>query len=583
MTDPLLRFYEQELTFVRRALGQFGQDHPAHAKSLNIHQGQIEDPSMARLLDGVALLNANVEKQLSEQLPEVIDGLLSVLYPSYSQVVPSIVYLELNKEQANTETATLPRNAQFVGFSNEKERTFSTVDKLEITPFSLIDVNAISAPFNFNRPSHAAHTTAAIQLTLSTGDPDLHFSHLDCKDLDFFVQGFEKNADSLVELLLANTAAISISDEESGQHYPIDSQQLKSRISDLEFRFLPERGNQFSGYQSMAEFFYFKEKRQFFRLKGFGDHSRKLATSTLKINLFMTSLPTEFVRLFNKDVFKLNVVPAINLFRQMGEPISYDQRQLTIPVNADAHSDDTIDVVDVMEVYEITPSGEKALIPLFKDKYANNKSYDYWQCKRDLNDGLHLAITLSNQPSIEFNKLYGTRLLCSNGKQACDIGAQLECLESIDLPGSFSVIYPPSAPIEREKDQNLHWQFIGLLNCNFTSLLQAKHPEEALKQMLKLCSRNQISATEIQMIHAVKFKSLVSALRVLGKNVFSPGTEIEITLDTTSPYMAFCDVLNRFFQQFCSFDRYVQLKIRIYGRDGIVKQYPKIHGSQSCL
>ncbi len=70
MTDPLLRFYEQELTFVRRALGQFGQKHPAHAKSLNIHQGQIEDPSMARLLDGVALLNANVEKQLSEQLPE---------------------------------------------------------------------------------------------------------------------------------------------------------------------------------------------------------------------------------------------------------------------------------------------------------------------------------------------------------------------------------------------------------------------------------------------------------------------------------------------------------------------------------
>ncbi len=43
MSDPLLRYYEQELTFVRRALGQFGSEHPEHAQRLNIHQGQIED------------------------------------------------------------------------------------------------------------------------------------------------------------------------------------------------------------------------------------------------------------------------------------------------------------------------------------------------------------------------------------------------------------------------------------------------------------------------------------------------------------------------------------------------------------
>jgi len=584
MTDPLLRYYEQELAFVRRSLGQFGHEHPAHAESLNIHQGQIEDPSMARLLDGVALLNANVEKQLSDQLPDVIDGLLGVLYPSYIQTVPSVVYLQLNSEQESIEATRLPKNAQFSGKNGEQECLFSTVDNLEIAPFLLTDVQAISAPFNFNRPACAGHnSTAAIQLSLSTGDPDVHFSHLDINDLDFFVQGFENNADSLVELLLSNTCAISVSDSECQRHLAIHNQQLKSRISDLEFTFLPQYGNQFSGYQLIAEFLYFKEKRQFFRLKGFGQYAKQFASSELKVNLFMTSLPSEFIRLFDKEVFKLNVVPAVNLFNQVGEPVSYDQRSLTIPINADAHSDDPIEVVEVLEVYEITPSGEKPLVPLFKDKYANNRHCDYWQAKRDLNDDIHLAISLSTQQSLEFNKLYGTRLLCTNGKQACGINGQLECLESIDLPGEFSAIYPPSAPIEREKDQNLHWRFIGLLNGNFASLLQAPHPEEALKQMLSLCSRSQVSANEIQMIRAVKFKSQVSALRVMGKNVFSPGTEIDITLDTNGPYLVFCDVLNRFFQQFCSFDRYIQLKIRIYGRDDIAKQYPKVHGSQLCL
>ena len=95
MTEPIMRYFEQELAFVRRSLGQFGQEYPTHAEKLNIHQGKIEDPSMARLLDGVALLNAKVEKKLSEQLPEVIEGILGVLYPSYIQTVPSVAYLRV--------------------------------------------------------------------------------------------------------------------------------------------------------------------------------------------------------------------------------------------------------------------------------------------------------------------------------------------------------------------------------------------------------------------------------------------------------------------------------------------------------
>ena len=114
MTDPLMRYFEQELTFVRRALGQFGQQHSEHAERLNIHQGQIEDPSLARLLDGVALLNATVEKQLSEQLPEVVEGLLGVLYPSYIQTIPSVAYLQLAQEEDVPESVLIPKGLSLI-------------------------------------------------------------------------------------------------------------------------------------------------------------------------------------------------------------------------------------------------------------------------------------------------------------------------------------------------------------------------------------------------------------------------------------------------------------------------------------
>lgn len=583
MTDPLLRYYEQELAFVRRSLGQFGNAYPAHAESLKLHRGKIEDPNIARLLDGVALLNATVVKQLSDQLPDVTEGLLDVLYPSYIQTVPSVAYLELNTSDEPIEATSLPAGSQFVASVNEGECTFTTVDDLHIAPYHITAVGALSAPFSFNRPAEAEQSSAVIQISLSTGDPELHFRHLELSDLDFFVQGFENNADSLVELMLSNTACISISDPDFQQHITIDNQRLKNRVSDMSFKFLPEHGNQFSGYQLINEFFFFKEKRQFFRLKGFEEYTHQLDTSEIVINLFMSSLPSEFMRLFNPNVFKLNVIPALNLFEHTGEPVSYDQRRLSVPINAESHSGDHIEVVEVLDIYEITPTGEKPLTPVFKQKYHTDPNSDSWQSKRNVSGEFDLTISLNNQSGIEFNKLYGSRLLCTNGKQACAIDGELECQESIDLPGSFSTIYPPSAPIERERDQHIHWQFIGLMNCNFSTLLQAENAADTLKQMLSLCRREQVPASEIQMIRSVSFKSQVSAIRILGQNVFSPGTEIELTLDTSGPYLAFSDVMNRFFQQFCSFDRYVRLTIKIYGRDGVARRYPKIHGSQQCL
>ncbi|MCZ8485478.1 hypothetical protein O9993_05875 [Vibrio lentus] len=47
---------------------------------------------------------------------------------------------------------------------------------------------------------------------------------------------------------------------------------------------------------------------------------------------------------------------------------------------------------------------------------------------------MSIAISLSETPNTEFNALLGTRLLCTNGKQACGVSGTLECLESIDLP-----------------------------------------------------------------------------------------------------------------------------------------------------
>ncbi|MDO6524579.1 type VI secretion system baseplate subunit TssF [Motilimonas sp. 1_MG-2023] len=584
MSDTLLRYYERELAFVRRSLGQFAQQHPSHGEQLDINQGQINDPSLARLMDGVALLNAKTEQQISAQLPEVIDGLLSVLYPSYNQIIPSVAYLNLKADPAQlTQSVLLPAGSALAANAEGQECLFRTVADLTIHPISLNKVQAFSAPFNFERPEGAEKANAVIQLTLETTDEATLFSQLELPQLALFVQGFEQHADSLIELLLGKTLLISASDEQQLKHQQVPASKLVNRLTDSHFSFLHKTGNEFEGFQQLREFFSFKEKAQFFRLEDFNQLSQSVQSSTLVLNFFMSAIPAEFIRLFDNNVFKLNVIPAINLFSQRGEPIPYEHKTLSLPIMADAHHDSQVAIIDVERVFEIHAQGEKPLTPLFGEQYHQPNTTTYWQARHNALQQVELVISDTSPTKSTNKKIIGSQLLCSNGNLACSVTGAFECLENIDLPGELHLLQPPSSPILPELDTSLHWRFVGLLHSNFHSLLQSKQPTDSFKEMLTLCCRASQDGQRIETIKQVTFKPQVSSLRVMGQNIFAAGTEIEVTLDGSEHYLAFAHLLNGFLQQFCSFDRYIQLKIKLHGQDGAVKVFDKVHGSQLCF
>ncbi|MGR5456693.1 type VI secretion system baseplate subunit TssF, partial [Vibrio alfacsensis] len=96
----------------------------------------------ARLLDGVALLNAKTEMALETQYSQVIDSLIDVIYPSINQRVPSIGYAELNAPDGITENANIPIGSQFSNMIGEQECLFQTVDNLAVNPFTITDISA---------------------------------------------------------------------------------------------------------------------------------------------------------------------------------------------------------------------------------------------------------------------------------------------------------------------------------------------------------------------------------------------------------------------------------------------------------
>jgi hypothetical protein len=89
--DELLFHYSQELTYLRYLGAEFANKYPKVAGRLLLEAGKCEDPHVERLLEGFAFLAARIHTKIDDEFPEVIESLLSVLYPYYLRPIPSAV------------------------------------------------------------------------------------------------------------------------------------------------------------------------------------------------------------------------------------------------------------------------------------------------------------------------------------------------------------------------------------------------------------------------------------------------------------------------------------------------------------
>src|SRR6202050_2084825 len=96
MPDELLPYYDRELNALRRLAADFATAHPKIAGRLRVTRDAVDDPHVARLLDGVAFLAARVHHRLDDEFPELTDALLGMLYPHYLSPVPSCMVARLD-------------------------------------------------------------------------------------------------------------------------------------------------------------------------------------------------------------------------------------------------------------------------------------------------------------------------------------------------------------------------------------------------------------------------------------------------------------------------------------------------------
>ncbi len=89
--DPrLLRFYNDELAYLREDARAFGEEHESVAGRLGLKTPTDPDPYVERLLEGVAFLGARVQLKIADQYPEFTQHLLHAVQPHYLAPTPSM-------------------------------------------------------------------------------------------------------------------------------------------------------------------------------------------------------------------------------------------------------------------------------------------------------------------------------------------------------------------------------------------------------------------------------------------------------------------------------------------------------------
>src|SRR3984885_6934806 len=108
MSESLLPYYNRELAAIRSLAAEFALAHPKVAGRLRLSPDSVDDPHVARLLEGVAFLGARVQHRLDDEFPELTDALLGVLYPHYLAPIPSVAITRFAADPGLEGAAHLP-------------------------------------------------------------------------------------------------------------------------------------------------------------------------------------------------------------------------------------------------------------------------------------------------------------------------------------------------------------------------------------------------------------------------------------------------------------------------------------------
>ncbi|MDU3299988.1 MAG: type VI secretion system baseplate subunit TssF, partial [Enterobacter ludwigii] len=141
MDDITLRYFDAEMRYLQEAGEEFARAHPEEAAMLLPDRTGARDPSVERLFEGFAFLMGRLRAKLDDDLPELTEGLVSLLWPHYLRTIPSLSVVAFTPAwQVMKEILHLPRGFEVMSRPVGEKGTrcrYTTTRSVSLLPLSL--------------------------------------------------------------------------------------------------------------------------------------------------------------------------------------------------------------------------------------------------------------------------------------------------------------------------------------------------------------------------------------------------------------------------------------------------------------
>jgi type VI secretion system protein ImpG len=613
VSDSLLGYFNRELDALRGLASEFAEKHPKIAGRLRLTKDAVDDPHVARLLEGVAFLGARVQHRLDDEFPELTDALLSVLYPHYLAPLPSVAIVRFDADPGMIGPARLPS-----GLAVEAEPLggeaclFRTAYPLTLWPLEIEAVKLSGMPLPAPPNPAATRAVACLRISLRCANPQMTFTQLGLDQLRFFLAG-EQGA-LLLELLLAHTVSVALADDQNDAHpviLPPDAVQAVGFAP--EEALFPWPARSFSGFRLLSEYFTAREKFLFVDIRRLDAKTLVSAGNRMDIFVYLDRMVPDLERSLQANSLALGCTPIVNLFEQRCEPISLDHTRIEYRIEPDARRPASLEIWSVERVRESLPGGEfRPWSPFHRltrthgtDAAEQKVGGFYGIARRDIvggiggTDVLLLPHDAAFDPEQDGGGVLSIDALCCNRDLPASLpfgGGRptLRLIEGAAAVTGLMCLTAPTPTLRLPLQERGAWRLISHLSLGHLSVVGGEAAADALREVLRLYDCRESSESRAAIRALINVTSSFGAARIPGltgpgarRGGFCRGLDVTLTFDdqlwATGGLYVLASVLDRFLALHATVNSFVRTRVVLRGHSEVVASWPPRAGSQVLL
>ncbi|MBP8985044.1 MAG: type VI secretion system baseplate subunit TssF [Syntrophobacterales bacterium] len=468
------KYYQQELQNLRELAVEFSKVHPSIAPLLS---GPTSDPDVERLLEGVAFLTGLLRRKLHDDFPEIIHGLMNIIFPHYIRPIPSCSIVVFSPKPGMMETINVQKGVSLGAVPIEGTScTFRTCFDLDVHPLRLISADIARQT---GKPD-------VIRIVLETTGPDL--SQWQPKKLSFFLGGSYSESTDLFMILTRYVRQIVVRPSEKGSPCVLPKDALKPVGFDTENCMLPFPSLSFSGYRLLQEYFLLPRKFLFFELHGWETWQERGKGKRFEILFELMPSPIAPPKV-KSDNFILFGTPVVNLFPHEADPFLFDHRLEKIRIRPAGLDKRHYRVYSIDSVIGHTQGSlaRKEYVPLERFQHGGDDhpiyQANYTRSPIDNSPEVYLSLTYPPTGGEPERETISVSMTCTNGELAERLRLGDICMPTSDSPEllSFRNVIPPTSTVDPPLGSNASWRFLSHLSLNYFSLADAENIKELLK------------------------------------------------------------------------------------------------------